>query len=404
MPIDPLARGLALLGRFTGKTGGNTAASRKVALAASSGTGIYDVAAVFTKMGQSGSGGKSALDLEVPFTGGNALRVWNRDWSAKYPPTSYPDIPWYLNARAHQFMQTSLTVSGTWTGTGDNTAITQPTNDQYMIGIWSDITDAALAIRTNNAAGNYAVQGFDGYGNYRWRIEADGTIKWGNSATKAAEDISLTRSATGPRLSVAGGSFILANNQAYQIFKSDGTTAINILAIDASNAMSFGSGSLGGNVVHFASSGKEWRLLNNNSTKYLLRAKNDTLALYSDGGFTSAHATQGIGYATGAGGTVDQATSKSTGVTLNKVSGKITLNAAALADSTTVAFTFTNSAIAATDTISLNIASGATSGAYIFGVEAVAAGSCRIFIRNMSGGSLSESVVFNFNVLKGVTS
>lgn len=41
--------------------------------------------------------------------------------------------------------------------------------------------------------------------------------------------------------------------------------------------------------------------------------------------------TGGIGYQTGSGGTVTQATSKSTAVTLNKLSGRITLNAEALA-------------------------------------------------------------------------
>jgi len=47
------------------------------------------------------------------------------------------------------------------------------------------------------------------------------------------------------------------------------------------------------------------------------------------GAITSA-GTAGIGYATGAGGTVTQATNKSTGVTLSKTCGVITMNAAQL--------------------------------------------------------------------------
>ena len=45
----------------------------------------------------------------------------------------------------------------------------------------------------------------------------------------------------------------------------------------------------------------------------------------------TAWATTGIGYATGAGGTVTQATSKSTAVILNKLTGAITMNAASQA-------------------------------------------------------------------------
>jgi hypothetical protein len=47
------------------------------------------------------------------------------------------------------------------------------------------------------------------------------------------------------------------------------------------------------------------------------------------GGFFSTSPTIGIGYATGAGGTVTQLTSRTTGVTLNKVAGQITLFSAA---------------------------------------------------------------------------
>ena len=82
----------------------------------------------------------------------------------------------------------------------------------------------------------------------------------------------------------------------------------------------------------------------------------------------------GIGYAAGQGGTVTQATSKATGVTLSALCGQITLNAASLAANTVVSFTFTNSQIAATDVIRINIAGGvATPGSYIVQAEAIAA-------------------------------
>ena len=112
-----------------------------------------------------------------------------------------------------------------------------------------------------------------------------------------------------------------------------------------------------------------------------------------------------IGYATGTGGTVTQATNKSTGVTLNKLSGQITMNGAQLNRNTGVSFTLTNSFIAATDVVVLNIASGATANAYLLTVDAIAAGSCRVHLHNiLSGSDLSEAVVLNFVVIKGVSS
>jgi len=120
---------------------------------------------------------------------------------------------------------------------------------------------------------------------------------------------------------------------------------------------------------------------------------------------TTVEATTSIGYPTGAGGTVTQLTSKSTGVTLNKVCGQITMNNATLNRTTSVTFTLTNSFIAATDVIIVNIASGATAGAYTITVEVVAAGSCNISLHNLlTGTDLSEAVVLNFAVIKAVNS
>lgn len=122
------------------------------------------------------------------------------------------------------------------------------------------------------------------------------------------------------------------------------------------------------------------------------------------GAITSSSDTAGVGYAAGAGGTVTQATSKSTGVTLNKISGVITMNNASLAGSTAVSFTLTNSTISATDVVLVSVKSGVTTGgSYVVIVDAVANGSCRISVFNRTGGSLSEAIVINFAVIKAVT-
>jgi len=108
------------------------------------------------------------------------------------------------------------------------------------------------------------------------------------------------------------------------------------------------------------------------------------------------------GYATGAGGSVLQGTSKSTGVTLNKSTGQITLDGAALAASTTVTFTLTNSVIEAGDILILNHISGGTAGSYLLNAQS-GAGSASINVRNISLGSLTENPVVAFAVIKAVT-
>lgn len=118
---------------------------------------------------------------------------------------------------------------------------------------------------------------------------------------------------------------------------------------------------------------------------------------------TGVRVTPPFGYATGAGGTVTQLTSKSTGVTLNKVCGAITMHNAALAANTIVSFTLTNNTIAVGDTVYVIHSSGGTAAAYIPWANNVAAGSCQISVRNMTAGSLSQAIVLTFFVLKGVT-
>ena len=108
------------------------------------------------------------------------------------------------------------------------------------------------------------------------------------------------------------------------------------------------------------------------------------------------------GYAAGSGGTVTQVTSKATGVTLNKSTGQITLDGAALSASTTVSFTLTNTVIEAGDILIMNHISGGTAGSYLLNAQS-AAGSASINVRNISLGSLSEAIVIAFAVIKAVT-
>lgn len=118
------------------------------------------------------------------------------------------------------------------------------------------------------------------------------------------------------------------------------------------------------------------------------------------------NATQGrtgttvFGYSTGAGGTVTQATSKTTAVTLNKLSGEITLATGALAAGAIATFTLNNNQVAAGDQIVTSHHSGGTVGPYLINGRVTGAGVCSIAIRNTSAASLNEAPVIKFNVIK----
>ena len=123
---------------------------------------------------------------------------------------------------------------------------------------------------------------------------------------------------------------------------------------------------------------------------------------YLDPEFSTMYATEEIGYAASAQGTVTQATSKSTAVTLDKSMGRITMNNASLATATNATFTLNNALISANDTVILTISGGqATAGSYNVFANALTTGSVSITLRNISGGTLSEAVVINFCVIHG---
>lgn len=116
-------------------------------------------------------------------------------------------------------------------------------------------------------------------------------------------------------------------------------------------------------------------------------------------------ATRPFGYGgSGTGGTVTQATSRTTGVTLDKLSGQITLFAStAIAGHGSNEFTLTNSFIDATDVVHVCFASGLTSAQYGVTVTAVSAGSCKITVSNFSNSATpTDTPVLNFVVIKGV--
>lgn len=117
-----------------------------------------------------------------------------------------------------------------------------------------------------------------------------------------------------------------------------------------------------------------------------------------DANFTNLN-TDKAGYGVGDGGSVTQATSKSTGVLLNKRCGFITMNSAALAANTTVSFVLQNAFIGPFDVLALNHISGGTAGSYMLNAQC-GSGLATINVRNVTSGSLSQSIVISFALIR----
>lgn len=112
----------------------------------------------------------------------------------------------------------------------------------------------------------------------------------------------------------------------------------------------------------------------------------------------------GLGYGTGSGGSVTQLTSKTTGVTLNKPTGRIVTHNASLAAGATATFVLNNSVLAATDFLGVNLANVGGIVAANYSVRTMSdAGAAFVVLKNESAGALAEAVTLNFVIIRGVT-
>lgn len=119
----------------------------------------------------------------------------------------------------------------------------------------------------------------------------------------------------------------------------------------------------------------------------------------ASGNITINSATGVMGYSSGAGGTVTQGTSNSTGVTIDKPCGQIVMFGGIGAGATDQ-FVVTNSRVTSADVVILSL----TTNAPLVEVHAVQIGNgtFRIAARN-TGGSASGVVTINFAIINGVT-
>ena len=105
----------------------------------------------------------------------------------------------------------------------------------------------------------------------------------------------------------------------------------------------------------------------------------------------------------GPGGTVTQATNRTTGVTINTLSGQITTNTASLAAEAAAVFVVTNTNVFADDVVVVSIASGSNSGNTKVTVNAVTTGTFSIQVANdnpAAGTAETGAIVINFLIMK----
>ena len=226
---------------------------------------------------------------------------------------------------------------------------------------------------------------------------------WGQTSTGPIVDRRflitdmVTKDATGNVL--IGGTTLVSTEKV-----SVQTTQNSLTSMIVRNA---DSGSSAYTAYVLNASGNTWGLrmgsaaANSNALEFVLdvySAPSAKLKMDTTGDFRIIVPTGAMGYGTGAGGAVTQATSRTTGVTLNKPCGAITLVSAA-GSASWQSFTVTNSLVVATDIIKICQKSGTDKN--MIHVTAVAAGSFQVTFAT-TGGTTTEQPVFNFAILRGV--
>jgi hypothetical protein len=234
----------------------------------------------------------------------------------------------------------------------------------------------------------------------RMAIAQDGTTTIGGVSTAPAFKVAPTASQVLYLQAEAGTTGAFATLTA----AGETNTSLKLQSSGTGNVGIFTGGNAQVYVTNTASANRYITLTGSNGGNPTIGVSAGTIALSA--GAISTSASNGLGYGTGAGGTVTQATSKSTAVTLNKPCGQITMNNAALAGGASVTFALNNTLIATTDVVvvSINNTTGAADNYIAWVSNNNAAGSAYICIKNNTAGSLSDAVVLNFVVIKGATS
>lgn len=238
-------------------------------------------------------------------------------------------------------------------------------------------------------------------------ISSDGLVSFQHSGiytstTVGFVNVSASATTGGTVMTVTGAG--VTDGTGFQISNVGITTGKHLNILGAAGASVFSVSANGATVIAGDASGTAALTLTEGDI--VLAAGNVEVV----GGITSSSPTgQGVGYATGAGGTVTQITNRSTGVTINTLCGKIQTDTTSLAAGASAEFTVTNSTVAIGDVVVVSQRSGSSTvdgvaGTLIVEVVTVAAGSFIISLNNNSSTTAETgAVVINFAVIKAVT-
>lgn len=293
-------------------------------------------------------------------------------------------------------------------GTGTIIRFYQATNSWYNINLTTIYAAGIQGWLTNPSSANLRTAMTDETGTGLLVFNTSPTLvtpTLGVATATSVNKLAITTPATGSTLTVADGKTLTASNTltftgtdaSSVAFGAGGTVAYTADKLSVFAATT--SAELAGVISDETGSGSLVFATSPTLVTPVIGAATGTSLTTTGSQLISGTGKQG--YATGAGGGVLQATSKSTGVTLNKSCGQITMDAANLAADTTVSFTLTNSVIEAGDIIVMNHISGGTLGSYTLNASC-AAGTAQINLRNITTGALAEAVIIRFAVVKVV--
>ena len=291
------------------------------------------------------------------------------------------------------------------------------TDNRLKVGGWSLGANAYAIYHENNKPTKADV----GLGNVDNTRDVDKPISNATQTAlntkfdKTGGDVAGNINFTGTARRITGdfSNATVANRAMFQTSTANGNTVVSTLPSGSGTTSGFrayGSDNLlngvSADLIASISSG-DVRLISNvyGTGAYL------PLAFYTGGSERMRIDTSGnvlvtspavLGYGVGAGGAVVQATNKFTAVTLNKPTGQITMNNAALAAGASVSFQVNNTLVLSTDTVVVTAFNNTN-----YRVEAlyvVGGGNFGVRVTNVTRGSLAEALQINFTIIKGATS
>lgn len=272
------------------------------------------------------------------------------------------------------------------------------------------VEDSAACQKTIQTPASQQVLKTDGANNLTWTNGANSTVLGKDSSGKVEFATLNSVLQSGPvdlgsqPLTTTGA----VNSGAITATSVTTTGAVNAASVTATAVVSAASVSLAANPTtnlqattkQYVDSADALKVNKTGDTMTGALIVNSTIA--SNSTILANGNSSKIGYNTGAGGTITQgAGAKTNSVTLNRPTGIIVTDNAALAANTAVTFNLSNSVIEATDIVVVSHISGGTLGSYNFAV-APTASNANIVIRNITAASLSEALTLRFIVIKSV--